>query len=159
MTQWQGLVSSCVSFPELLNSSVLLQVALGELDALLQAGVYPGEVWRSGALVTTAHPLRDASNFFCIDGVETEQASGYDMVTAGDFYSTLQLLADAGLPAPPSTFYAGVEQMWTYGGCGELGAHHPVTHLSPLLLQVHTSLTTALAFPGTATLTCATVGT
>lgn len=157
MTQWQGLVSSCVSFPELLNSSVLLQVALGELDALLSAGVYPGEVWRS--VGNDGSPSARCLYIFRIDGVETEQASGYDMVTAGDFYSTLQLLADAGLPAPPSTFYAGVEQMWTYGGCGELGAHHPVTHLSPLLLQVHTSLTTALAFPGTATLTCATVGT
>ena len=42
MTQWQGLVTSCVSFPELRNASGLLALAVDELDGLLQGGVYPG---------------------------------------------------------------------------------------------------------------------
>ncbi len=47
--------------------------------------------------------------------METEQASGYDMVTANDFFNTLQLLSKAGMPPPPSYFAAHVEQMWDYG--------------------------------------------
>ena len=38
------------------------------------------------------------------DGVETEMASGYDMVTAGDFYTTLQVLSDGGDRPPPPAF-------------------------------------------------------
>jgi hypothetical protein len=49
------------------------------------------------------------------DGVETEQASGYDMVTAGDFWNIIDLLDRAGLPPPLPSFAAHVEQMWDYG--------------------------------------------
>ena len=90
MTQWQGLATSALSFPELRNASGLLALALGYLDALLTAGVYP-------------------------DGVETEQSSHYHMVSAGDFLSTLTLLADAGAPAAAPAFAAHVEAMWAYG--------------------------------------------
>jgi len=58
MGQWSGLLTSCVNFPELLNTRAvgpgLVAQALDELNKLLAGGVYP-------------------------DGVETEQASGYDM--------------------------------------------------------------------------------
>lgn len=118
MTQWQGLVTSCVAFPELLNTTGLLALAVAELDALLQDGVYPGacppsqgcrRCWQAGAGAALLAPSRPA------DGVETEMASGYDMGTAGDFYGTLQLLADAGLPPPSAAFRSHVEQMWDYG--------------------------------------------
>lgn len=90
MTQWQGLISSCAIFPELKNASGLLTYALQELEAILDAGVY-------------------------VDGVETEQASGYDMMTANDFYNSLQVLQDAGHAGPPPSFAAKVENMWNYG--------------------------------------------
>jgi hypothetical protein len=170
MTQWQGLVASCVSFPELYNASGHLAVALSYLDSLLVSGVYPGE-WGGGAgcagsaavhpkgggrrLGPVAQrcqrrcellplrgvigcqpppPLPPCSSFRhpeppCrmlshADGVETEQASGYDMVTAGDFFSTLELLSKAGQPPPPASFSSHVEQMWDYGerrGCSQGG--------------------------------------
>ncbi len=84
------LQTSCVAFPELANTSALLATAVGYLSTLLDGGVYP-------------------------DGVETEQASGYDMGTAGDFFGTLSLLADAGLPRPDAAFVSRVEAMWAYG--------------------------------------------
>ena len=59
MTQWTGLLSSCVTFPELLHCQQLLSLALEELAALLVTGVYE-------------------------DGVETEQSSGYGMGTAAE---------------------------------------------------------------------------
>ena len=90
MTEWQGLLASCVSFPELRGCGALLALALKELEALLVSGVYA-------------------------DGVETEMASGYDMGTAGDFFSTLRLLRLAGLPPPPPSFSSRVEAMWNYG--------------------------------------------
>jgi len=90
MTQWQGLVASCVTFPELRGCAALVGLALEELEALLVGGVYA-------------------------DGVETEMASGYDMGTAGDFFNTLRLLRLAGLPPPPPSFSARVEAMWNYG--------------------------------------------
>ena len=92
MTQWQGLVNAAVAFPEINNASTLLSTALTYLDALLQSGVYP-------------------------DGVETEQASGYDINTAGDFFGTLTTVAYAGAnaPKPPPSFSERVEQMWNYG--------------------------------------------
>jgi hypothetical protein len=62
ITQWQGLVTSCAAFPELRNSSDHLALAISHLTTILDSGVYP-------------------------DGVETELASGYDMVTAGDYVS------------------------------------------------------------------------
>ena len=90
MTQWQGLVTSCVAFPELHNCSSLLKLAVSELQRLLVDGVYE-------------------------DGVETEQSSGYDMGTADDFYSTISQLKLANLPPPPIAFTSRVEAMWNYG--------------------------------------------
>ena len=90
MTQWQGLVSSVLTFPELKNTSYYLSYALNVLEELLDSGVYP-------------------------DGVETEEASGYDMGTASDFFNTLAFLQDAGDNTPPVTFKNKVEQMWNYG--------------------------------------------
>ena len=43
------------------------------------------------------------------------------MSTAGDFFGTLQLLADAGRPAPSPAFTSHVEQMWAYGAAGAGG--------------------------------------
>jgi hypothetical protein len=88
-TQWQGLINSCVCWPELANCSALLGVGYAQLAAQLAAGVYP-------------------------DGVETEQASSYDMVAAGDYFSTLRLVDTAGLPPPPPAFTARVEAMYDY---------------------------------------------
>jgi hypothetical protein len=90
ITQWTGLVSSSVTFPELRNTTGLRDYALKELLLILSETVYP-------------------------DGVETEMASGYDMVTAGDFFNTLQLLADGGDAEPPQAFHDQVEAMWAYG--------------------------------------------
>ena len=55
MCQWDGLLQSCINFPEMKNCSGLITRALYYLQALLDEGVYP-------------------------DGVETEQASGYELV-------------------------------------------------------------------------------
>lgn len=81
---------SAVVFPELRNASDMLALALKYLQSLLEGGVYP-------------------------DGVETEQASGYDMGTAVDFFNTLQLLQQAGHAPPPASFVQQVEAMWAYG--------------------------------------------
>ena len=55
--QWSGLLTSCINFPELKNTRAngpgLVSQALDELNKLLASSVYP-------------------------DGVETEQASGYE---------------------------------------------------------------------------------
>jgi hypothetical protein len=59
------------------------------------------------------------------DGVETEQASGYDVHTAQDFYGVLEQTAyDGGGDAPPPAFTDRVEGMFDYlvyvsdpGGC------------------------------------------
>lgn len=90
MTQWQGLVTSTLTFPEMKNTSYYLAYALNVLEDLLDSGVYP-------------------------DGVETEEASGYDMGTANDFFNTLAYLQDAGDNSPPVSFKDKVEAMWTYG--------------------------------------------
>jgi len=90
MTQWEGLVSATATWPELWNASGLQRFALTQLEALLDDGVYA-------------------------DGVETEQASGYDMGTAGDFFNVLQLLRYAGQPPPSQSFLDRVEAMWAYG--------------------------------------------
>ena len=89
MVQWRGLLTSCVSFPELLNCSGLVDFAFQELTRLLQNGVYP-------------------------DGVETEQASGYDMATANDFYSSISAASIGGIVAPAS-YRSAVEAMFNYG--------------------------------------------
>lgn len=64
MTQWQGLATAAVAFPELRNASQLLRQSLDYLEQLLEKSVYP-------------------------DGIETEEASGYDMGTARDFFNTM----------------------------------------------------------------------
>ena len=90
MGQWSGLITSCVTFPELKNTSGLIVQALAELQALLADGVYP-------------------------DGVETELASGYDIWTASEFLGVLQTLAYGRDTLPPQAFADHVEAMWNYG--------------------------------------------
>jgi len=90
MTQWQGLVTATVAFPELAHADELRALALAKLEEQLVLNVYP-------------------------DGVETEQSSGYHMATANDFLDTFSMLAQAGASPPPPTFSAGVERMFEYG--------------------------------------------
>ena len=84
MAQYNGLLTSCVAFPELKNCSALLDVAIGKLETLMHGQVYP-------------------------DGIETEEAFGYDMWTARDFFSTVQLMHRAGHAPPPKSFVQNVE--------------------------------------------------
>lgn len=44
MTQWAGLAKSAVAFPELANSSAFLELALDELESLMDSEVYPDGV-------------------------------------------------------------------------------------------------------------------
>jgi len=44
MTQWAGLVQSCIAFPELVNASHLLQLALSKLEGWMDEEVYPDGV-------------------------------------------------------------------------------------------------------------------
>jgi len=90
ITQNTGLVTLALAFPELKGAAAARDAALANLLSLLSSGVYP-------------------------DGVETEQASGYDMNTANDFFNVLQLLAIAGDASPPDSFRAAAERMWAYG--------------------------------------------
>ena len=90
MTQWRGLLSAAAAFPEVSGAAEVAAASMHYLTDFLESGVYP-------------------------DGVETEMASGYDMGTAGDYYASLKLNTDAGLPAPPATFYNRVEAMYNYG--------------------------------------------
>jgi hypothetical protein len=90
ITQNYGLLAAALAFPELSGAAAAKDAALAALLSLLTSGVYP-------------------------DGVETEQASGYDMDTAADFFAALQLLETAGEAAPPPAFRAAVERMFTYG--------------------------------------------
>jgi hypothetical protein len=90
MQQWGGLLTAAVSFPELNNASTALATSLAYLQTLLDSGVYP-------------------------DGVETEQASGYDMSTAADFFNVLTQLAYDGASEPPPAFAQRVENMWAFG--------------------------------------------
>ena len=89
-TQWQGLVTVTVAFPELAHADELRTLALLKLEEQLVLSVYP-------------------------DGVETEQSSSYDMATAADYFGTLTMLARAGAPPPPMNFSSGVEAMFAYG--------------------------------------------
>ena len=57
MTQWQGLLSAASAFPELYNASGARELALFELAALLNDGVYA-------------------------DGIETEQVRAAIVCTA-----------------------------------------------------------------------------
>ena len=90
ITQNYGLLATALSFPELSGAAAARDAALAALLSLLHSGVYP-------------------------DGVETEQASGYDWDTALAFFSSLQLLQTAGAAAPPPAFKAATEQMFSYG--------------------------------------------
>lgn len=90
ITQNSGLVTAALAFPELKGAAAAKDAALAALLSLLSSGVYA-------------------------DGVETEQASGYDMDTALDFFNVLQLLATAGAAAPPPAFKAAAERMYEYG--------------------------------------------
>eukprot|EP00051_Salpingoeca_urceolata_P028965 m.488563 g.488563 ORF g.488563 m.488563 type:complete len:838 (-) comp25909_c0_seq1:98-2611(-) len=90
MTQLTGLVVTCVAFPELNGASEALTFAVDHLDQLLQDQVYP-------------------------DGIETEEAFGYDMGTAGDFFKVLNVLELAGKASPSATFAKHVEAMYNYG--------------------------------------------
>ena len=88
MTQWAGLVSSCVTLPELSNTSALLHRAFVGLEGLLSSQVYP-------------------------DGIEYEEAFSYDMLTAADFLSTVEMAERAGYPLPKS-YRSRVEAMYNY---------------------------------------------
>lgn len=90
ITQNTGLVTLAVAWPELKGAGGAREAGLAALLSLLHTGVYP-------------------------DGVETEQASGYGMNTAADFFAVAQLLATAGAPPPPPAYTSAVEAMWTYG--------------------------------------------
>jgi hypothetical protein len=90
MTQWRGLLSAAAAFPEVAGATQVAAAAMRYLTTFLESGVYP-------------------------DGVETEMASGYDMGTAGDYYASLKLNKEAGLPSPPAAFYERVEAMYDYG--------------------------------------------
>lgn len=89
-TQFEGLVTVTVAFPELAHADELRTLALLKLEEQLVLSVYP-------------------------DGVETEQSSSYDMVTANEFFGTLTMLARAGAPPPPQNYSASVEAMFEYG--------------------------------------------
>ena len=88
--QWAGLVRSCVALPELNNCSELVETAFVELESWLDSEVYP-------------------------DGMETEEAFGYDMWTARSFFNTIELLQQAKHPPPPQTYVDKVEMMFNYG--------------------------------------------
>eukprot|EP00040_Diaphanoeca_grandis_P024171 m.132586 g.132586 ORF g.132586 m.132586 type:complete len:852 (-) comp29619_c0_seq1:45-2600(-) len=88
--QWAGLVESCVALPELKNCSGLVETAFMELEFWLDQQVYP-------------------------DGVETEEAFGYDMWTAASFFDTIALLQQAHHSPPPQSYLSKVEQMYNYG--------------------------------------------
>ena len=90
LTQWQGLLTATVAFPELARAGELRALALAQLEAQLNLSFYP-------------------------DGVETEQSSGYHMASAADFFDTFAMLARAGAPPPPPAYAAGVERMFAYG--------------------------------------------
>ena len=84
ITQATGLVSLAVAWPELKGAGSAREAGLGALLSLLHTGVYP-------------------------DGCETEQASGYGMATAGDFFGVTQLLSVAGAPPPPPAYLSALE--------------------------------------------------
>ena len=86
MTQWRGLLSAAAAFPEVSGSNQVAAASMHYLTQFLEQGVYA-------------------------DGVETEMASGYDMGTAGDYYTSLKLIKEAGLPPPPSAYRSRVEAM------------------------------------------------
>lgn len=48
------------------------------------------------------------------DGIETEEAFGYDGWTASGFLQTITLLKLAGHSPPPQSFVDKVEKMWNY---------------------------------------------
>lgn len=88
MEQYTGLVNLALAFPELANSQQWLDVGLQAITHELENEVYP-------------------------DGIETEQAAGYDIMSANNFFHVLALLKTTGREIPAS-FYNGVEQMFNY---------------------------------------------
>ena len=135
--QWAGLVESCVALPELNNCSTLLETAFGELKYWLDKQVYP-------------------------DGVETEEAFGYDLWTARSFFDTIELLHKANHAPPPASYVSKVERMFDYGVyANDQVGHMPITHaythacnhsyIHPCLLSLLHTLT--LAFIHTLILT------
>ena len=88
--QWAGLVKSCVALPELNNCSRLIDTAFAELESWLDREVYP-------------------------DGMETEEAFGYDMWTARSFFNTIEILQQAKHPPPPQSYLDKVETMFEDG--------------------------------------------
>ena len=89
ITQSTGLIELALVFPELRGAAAARDAALANLLSLLRSGVYP-------------------------DGCETEQASGYGMNTALDFFAVLQLLELAGDAQPPAAYRSAVEQMFDF---------------------------------------------
>ena len=88
MTQYNGLVTLALAFPELAQSQHWLATGLAGMTREIQDEVYP-------------------------DGVETEQASGYDIDTAGAFFHVLEILNATGRTAPQA-YRDAVEQMYNY---------------------------------------------
>lgn len=88
MQQWAGLGVIAMAFPELFDSATWLQQALAGIQKEIEEEVYP-------------------------DGVETEQAAGYDAMAANNFYQILVTLKQAGQQAPPA-YSTAVERMYTY---------------------------------------------
>lgn len=88
MQQYTGLANLALAFPELANSSSWLATALAGITHEMDDEVYA-------------------------DGVETEETSGYDLMSAHNFFTVLATLRAADRAAPP-TLYAGVERMFNY---------------------------------------------
>lgn len=88
MQQWTGLGTIALAFPELAGSEDWLATALKGVQTEIVTEVYP-------------------------DGVETEQTSGYDTMSATNFYNILITLQQAGREAPAS-YSKAVENMFNY---------------------------------------------
>jgi hypothetical protein len=88
MQQYAGLATLALAFPELLHSKEWLATALAGVEREIADEVYP-------------------------DGVETEMATGYDIMSALNFYHVLTTLKAAGATAPVS-LHDKVEAMFNY---------------------------------------------
>ena len=88
MQQWAGLTVTALAFPELTGSEAFLQHALKGIQEEIDTEVY-------------------------VDGVETEQTSGYDAMSANNFYQVLVTISQAGHQIP-TAYSKAVENMFTY---------------------------------------------
>jgi hypothetical protein len=88
MQQYAGLATIALAFPELAGSTTWLNASLTGLQREIFIEVYP-------------------------DGIETEQTSSYDLMSANNFYAVLFTLAQAGRAAPPA-YARAVETMFDY---------------------------------------------